>query len=40
MKEHGPEWKYVVVLEEKDKDNLKVQYFLKFDRILKFVKIR
>jgi len=27
MKEHGPEWKYVVVLEEKDKGSPKVQYF-------------
>jgi len=26
-KELGPEWKYLVVLEEKDKGSPKVQYF-------------
>jgi len=26
-KDHGPEWKYVAVLEEKDKDSPKLQQF-------------
>jgi len=26
MKDHGPEWKYVAIVEEKEKGNLKVQY--------------
>jgi len=26
MKDHGPEWKYVAIVEEKEKGNPKVQY--------------
>ena len=42
MKARGPEFKYVVILEEKDKGNPKIQNLriLKFVGCLKFVKIR
>jgi len=33
MKEHGPEWKYVVIVEEKEKGNPRVQCY-EFLRIL------
>jgi len=36
MKEHGPEWKYVVVLEEKD--ILKFVEIRKFQEFIKFIK--
>jgi len=48
MKEHRPEWKYVAVLEEKDKGISKVQYSIfkirshykirEFQELLEFIK--